>query len=1163
MFAIVLAEISILRKLARFWTLVLLLTLISQAGFILACLYLGYQLPYDPTAGLNAPKYLLSNIDPTIILFFQWACLLLVFDGAHRHERDRIVEVMDATQLTNLETLTGRALAVAGVIWVVAVLNVSFMQFVGSISFFGWDYAETLQWHSVVNLILIDGPVNLIFWTSLLVLLTVVLRSRLVVLLLGGSLMFGWYWMVIRSPYPWLSLVSPYSNDTILISEIVPNFISFHAFLVRISYILFATFFLVCSASLQNRLDGTKSRWLNLGLLPTSLAIGLGTFILGAWGLYAPFNQFDRWKTAHAEYDWTDDIDMQHIGGSVRINPRDVLETHFIITCVRKSGSATQPLVFTLNSGLTVHDVEIEGTPTAFDFENGLLEIQSPNVEVNTPFELLVSARGKPSANFAYLDSVVNYLTEPVNSTHLAKLFGKDGSIYHSSYVALMPGAHWYPTPGPVNNRDIDSPRVRDFFTVDLTVSLTPANWSLVASPATIQLPDEPRSYSVQSIYPVSEVGLFASRFERATMEVGEIEFTMNLHAKHSDNLNPLDSWDDTIQVLAESWIAEYQYVGLPILNRTINLVEVPRSLRSIEGGWRMDNANALPGLILLKEHGYPRARRQLAVDRYINSLGLEIDDTSEVLAPLMLLNFYFQRGLGTDAPWSSLNEHLWTHHTAPVGEYAPMLDQIVNWLIASLPPDLNRQFSIYSSMHVADLTRLQLIDASEGLDDAISVGGDLVRDWYAPSTVRIERNYIDRPSIWNYLEHTEKTTSASTLRVQKDFEVLMLKSREIASELLSANDQERVYKWIDTLRTQYQGAQFTYTDFIESAQLHGLEYEPFITDWITSRSLPALRIHDISTRQISNDERGESRFQTSFVLQNNHPVMGYVRVRAPLERPIGSSPFLIYGPVDSFSIDGNSELLVNFITEYSINSFFLDPGLSLNRKSLYFNIDKRADTQNSNLQPSPITESINSFKPDHSIIVDDLDPEFQLHQKLGDLRNTPRFGPLAWFGYRDDQIELDSGLPIDHPNINSRKFSNVWLRRHMSLFVRPIGRYRQTSAIATTKTGALPEVLFTTKLSKDSDWQLDYHNPWTYGDAFGTMQMPEDDTLFLEIAQGDTRFEEPLRMRSMSHGWNKIGTFKLNATEVVVKLVYRPKGNAARVTIYADAIRWTPTDDH
>lgn len=1141
----------------------LLLTLISQAGFILACLYLGYQLPYDPTAGLNAPKYLLSNIDPTIILFFQWACLLLVFDGAHRHERDRIVEVMDATQLTNLETLTGRALAVAGVIWVVAVLNVSFMQFVGSISFFGWDYAETLQWHSVVNLILIDGPVNLIFWTSLLVLLTVVLRSRLVVLLLGGSLMFGWYWMVIRSPYPWLSVVSPYSNDTILISEIVPSFISFHAFLVRISYILFATFFLVCAASLQNRIDGTKSRWLNRGLLPTSLAIGLGIFLLGAWGLIAPFNQFDRWKTVHAEYEWTDDIDIQHIGGSVRINPRDVLDTQFIITCVRKSGSATQPLVFTLNSGLTVHDVEIEGTPTAFDFENGLLEIQSPNVEVNTPFELLVSARGKPRANFAYLDSVVNYLTEPVNSTHLAKLFGKDGSIYHSSYVALMPGAHWYPTPGPVNNRDIDSPRVRDFFTVDLTVSLTPANWSLVASPATTKLPDEPRSYSVQSIYPVSEVGLFASRFERATMEVGEIEFTMNLHAKHSNNLIPLDSWDDTIRALAESWIAEYQYVGLPILNRTINLVEVPRSLRSIESGWRMDNANALPGLILLKEHGYPRARRQLAVDRYINSLGLEIDDTSEVLAPLMLLNFYFQRGLGTDAPWSSLNEHLWTHHTAPVGEYAPMLDQIVNWLIVSLPPDLNRQFSIYSSMHVADFTRLQLINASEGLDDAISVGGDLVRDWYAPSTVRIERNYIDRHSIWNYLEHTEKSYSASTLKAQKDFEALMLKSREIASELLSANDQERVYKWIHALRTQHRGAHFTYANFIESAQLHELEYEPFITDWITSRSLPALSVHDVSIRQISNDERGESRFQTSFVLHNNHPVMGYVRINAPSERPVGRTPFLTYSTVDSFSIDGNSELRVNFITEYSIDYFYLEPGLSLNRDVLYLNIDKRSHTLQSNLQPSPITESINSFKPDHSIIVDDLDPEFKINQKLPDLRTTPRFGPLAWFSYRHGQIELDSGLPIDHPNINSRKFLNVWLRTYPSLLIKPVGRYRQTSAAVTTKTGVLPEVAFTTQLTRDDDWQLDYHNPWVYGDSLGSWRWPEDDTLFLEIEQGDTSFEEPLQAHSMSYGWNKIGTFNLHATAVKVKLMYRPKRNAAQVTIYADAIRWTPTDDH
>ena len=309
---------------------------------------------------------------------------------------------------------------------------------------------------------------------------------------------------------------------------------------------------------------------------------------------------------------------------------------------------------------MNIRSVEVGGVLAEHDFDNGLLEIQNANIEIGIPFELEIHARGKPLPNFAYIDSVVNYLTDRDAPVHSVKLFGKDGTIFHSSYVALMPGAHWYPTPGPVNTESGYLQQGRDFFTVDLTVTLKPKNWSLVASTSFAAIPETPNTYLLRSNTPIPELGLFASRFRRATIEVGGIDFSMYLHAKHSENLIPLEDWNDTMLETAESWIEEYQYVGLPLSNSAMNFVEVPRSLRTVGGGWRMDSVNSLPGLVLLKEHGYPRAKRQLALERYIKSSEVELDETSKLLAPLRLLNFYFQRGNGTDAPWTDLNKHLW-----------------------------------------------------------------------------------------------------------------------------------------------------------------------------------------------------------------------------------------------------------------------------------------------------------------------------------------------------------------------------------------------------------------------------------------------------------------------------------------------------------------------
>ena len=1140
-----------------------LLTLISQVGYLLACWYLSYHLPYDPTAGINAPKYLLGNIDPTILLFFQWATLLVLFDAVHRHERNRITEVLDTKPSSNLEAFTGRTIAVAGIIWAVVVLNIFIMQLIGSFSIFGWHYAESLQWHSVVNLILIDGPVNLMFWISFLVLLGVILRTRILVLLIGGSAMFGWYWLLIRSPYSLLSLFSPSSNDTIFVSELVPRLLSVDAALVRISCVLFAAFFLVSAALLRNRLDGISHHRVNLGLLPTCFALALATCLVGVWGVLTPFKEYDRWKTVHTAYEWVDDIDIQRISGEVHIDPNKTLATQFVINLVRQSGARRQPLVFTLNPGMKIQSVAVGGALAEHNFDNGLLEIRNVNIEIGVPFDLAINARGKPLPNFAYFDSVVNYLTDRDVPAHSVKLFGRDGTIFHSSYVGLMPGAHWYPTPGPVNAESGYVLQGRDFFAVDLTVSVKPKNWSLVASTSFLEKLAAPNTYSVRSSDPVPEIGLFASRFKRATIEIGGIQFSMNLHAKHSENLSPITDWNDTMLETAEGWIEEYQHIGLPTLNSEIHFVEVPRSLRTVGGGWRMDAVNTLPGLVLLKEHGYPRAKRQLAVERYLKPSALELDETAELLAPLRLLNFYFQRGNGTDVPWTDLNKHLWVHHTSPAGEYAPILDQIVNWIIATHNPRLNRQFSIYSTMHISNLTMLQFIAGAEGFADAVSVDEGILSAWYLPTAARIEQNYFDRSSIWSHIENSGKTIVHSTNGHQKHFEALLLKSREIASALLKANSRKRVYQWINEVRTQYQGRQFTYNDFIKSAQAHEIDYEPFLTDWITKGTLPAFLVHEPNIRQIANNEHGEVQYQTTFVLQNTQPVMGFVRVRVPSEQTVGRFPSRTYSTAHSLRVEGNSILRVNVQTHYRISSLTLDLGLSLNREQRYVDVVELANKYDPNLQPSPITEVIEAIDQDNSIIVDDLDKGFQVHQQLPSLKSTPRFGPVAWFSYLHGKIELDAGLPIDSPQIWSQRFSNIWHRASFLGFnSMPFGRYRQTAAIVRTQDQAPPEVAFTTKLTRDGDWRLDYHYPWDMGDEFGTWWMPEDDSVSLEIVQGEKNHEAPLRVRTMFYGWNKIGTYNLKSEDVSVNILYRPKPKSESVRIYADAIRWTPIDE-
>jgi len=1159
-------EFHILRRSTRFWLLAVFLTLILQSCYMLACWYLSYHLPYDPTAGINAPKYLLGNIDPTFFLLFQWASLILLFDAAQRHKRNRINEVVATTALTNLEILVGRMLVVSGIIWGVAVLNILVMQLVGSFSFFGWKHAETIQWHSVANLVLIDGPVNLIFWTSFCVLLGVLFRSRVLVLLVGGATTFGWYWLVIRSPYSVLPLVSPSSNDSILISELVPSFLSLDLLSVRISYLAISGLFLVWAALFWHRVADVRHRKLNLGLLPICTVCALGTYFLGAWGILGPYNEHDRWKRTHADYEWVDDINIHQISGDILIDPHRNLDTKLVISLVRNSGSTKQPFVFTLNPGMKIQNIEVGGTPVEHDFNNGLLKIQNLNIKIGVPFELAINARGKPDPKFAYVDSVVNYLTDSDIPVHAVKLLGMHGTVYHPSYVALMPGAHWYPTAGPIHAKAGFLERHRDFFDVDLTVTLKPKDWSLVASAASTKIPDTTNTHKILASRPVAEVGLFASRFEQATIVVGGIPFSMFLNSKHKANLHPISDWNSTLQEIAESWIREYQNLELFHLDSGINFVEVPRSLRTVGGGWRMDAVDTLPGgLILLKEHGYPRAQLQLALDRYVKrvrSWEMDPEEEAELLSkvPLEMLALYFNRGKGTDAPWTSLNKHLWTHHMSPADERAFFLNQVINWLLVSLPAEINwgnrnRQFSIYSTLRISDFTMFQLIAARRGLKDVLE-NPNIVHPRYESDAVRIERTFIERSSIWNHLEKSVSTLPGS----QEKMEASLLKSREIAAELLEVNGQEALHRWINEMRKQYFAQPFSYLDLINSAKQHEIEYKPFLIDWSSQNTIPAFLVHDPKIRQIANDEWGDSQYQTTLMLENTQPVAGYVKLMVPTE-DTAHSPFSDYVIQESIQVEANTALLVNLVTAYSMRGIRIDPGLSFNREDIFIELNEQPPGQNSIQTPSATIEVVNSIPENHSIIVDDLDEGFVVHQPIPRLGHSPRFGPIAWINVKYADIELDKRLPIQ-PRVGlTRSISNFWQRQTEHLFVVPLGRYRQTYAYVKAEK-EIPTAEFETTITHDGEWQLDYHYPWIAPTEWRSeSEVPEDDTLSLVISQSGSTQITPLDIKSMAYGWNSVGRFELNDETVSVKILYRPKTTAESVTIYADAIRWTPTD--
>ncbi|MXZ55939.1 MAG: hypothetical protein F4227_04900 [Gammaproteobacteria bacterium] len=1137
------AEVRTARRRARFWTIVFFLSLFSIMGYLISCSYLGYAALTSPSFGTGVPKYLLGNIDPTFFLFFQFAVLFLAFDAGHLHNRDRIIEVLDSKSITNFEYLAGRVFGIAGLLWLVAAANIFVMQLLGLVSTTtNIGIAETIEWYSLINLLVIDGPATLLFWCSIVVFLSCVLHFRLLVVVVASTLMFGWFFLFLNTPYSLLEVVSPSSNDTLFVSDLLPQLASIHVIGLRVATIL-AAMALVAVGGLIWRRQKSVSKRTWFYPLGTCLCAGILLYTFGLSVVINHHNTAENWREVHANHEWDHRIDLVAITGTVTIDPRKHLFSDLSLsfqTTTDSSGS----LVFTFNPSMDIDELFLNGNEPDWTFGDGLLTVSTQvPLDLDAIHTLDIIAFGVPDEKFAYFDSAFDYLRTPGITNQTISLLGSKGSIYSSKYVALMPGVYWYPIPGPARGDYRSSNQGLDYFHLDLTVELTPNHWQLVGTDSVVRSSDQTNAYRVSPTSPVHQISLFASEFESASAEVEGIEFKIFLHKQHADNLKLQDEFVDKFEDLVKWRLQDFSDHGLTLPFRTLTLVEVPRQLRTVGGGWCMNSLQTLPGMVLMKEHGFPSARMDLALERLTNR---EHDEDSVDEEQMKLLFEYFWYGMGTDNPWMGLPERLWSHRVSARGEYANALDQIALSLIASLQRRNHEFFSIHSTVHFADLTALSFFEGTVGLEDGLE--NDRV-----PSTIgtarRLRENYATRVSVWNNVEDTSFTDLPSAKGNQHDFELLLLKCDRIANALMSVNGEEKVFAWLVDILTQHAGQTYTLENLISSAETHEVMVDPFLTEWLQTNSLPAFEASNYTTARITDDAQGNPRYLTSVSVRNTQPVAGFVRLQFPTEQSWDwPRPYLTESK--GVRIDGGSAKRINLLTSYEIRSVYVDAGLSLHRGLIQLTQGSETSEIPTNMEPADFAEA-SSWMPikEIGIIVDDLDTGFTVEQKSVRTARPPRAGPIAWFRIPRLDGELDRGIPVRGDYLfEYRAPAGEWNRIAES---QAYGKFRRTAVFnyvrQTNRTAT-----FTTELPDSAVWQLDYHVPVSLnrdGHKGLKYQMQITDQTGSQHVDFD--------VYNLEIGWNSVGEYDLDAGEVKINLV----GTSQRGPLWADAIRWSKVE--
>lgn len=1123
-----LAEMRAMRRLLRFRIAAVVLTLLAVAPYAISCVIQSYIAPYSPSFVGTTPLYLLGSIDPTYFLIFQIASLVLLFDVDQRHARARIAEVLESRALSNFEYLAGRVVGCAGLLWAVVAVNLLAMQTFGLIA--QWsrlDLGGSLQVHSIFNLLFVDAPIALLFWCSYVIFLGSVFRNRLATLAIGLLGMCVWCLLVLTAPFAFLDLVSPSSNDTLFVSDILPEFPTTTSLMVRMVMLGLAALLTVAAACALRRTD--KPLRAPTMIAAASLAvIVLSTLSVAGFNVLQQRNESASWREAHQTYLLQGVVDVQSIRGNVQIEPGRRLRIDLHLYFTVDAEQFANELIFTFNPGMKIAAIELNAEIHDFSFENGILKVKpQQSLETNVAHQLRIVAHGVPNSRFGYLDAPFDYTLDSAWSLEATRSFGTDVSLFESRYVALMPGSYWYPIPGLMNERYGEGKSTRDFFELDLNVELTNSSWQLAGTCVHPKTDSSLNQYKVKCNVPLSEFAFFASDFTKASAEIEGVNFSVFLHSRHDKNIHlPERVREDLEQEVVET-LQEFGQHGLHPLQQSLSIVEVPNRLRTVGGGWRMDSLNALSGTMLLKERGYPVARIDLMLKR-------ELDPK------LKFFRFaqFFRNGLGTDNIFYTIHKHYWSHATAASGHQSELLDHFTHSLLKQYMPRRGESswFSVYAAIPFLRMAVVHPLYAIDPSSAEHSIYSSRLQDQ--------EYAYARRDSALERIERTSLADLPTEHGHQADLTVALLKIEQIAIALsFYEQDADKVLAWLASVRRKFAGKTYQYDDLIAIAREHEIEVHPFLTDWITASAVPGFVTSRASITRLSDDEDGTTRFETKFAIQNTQPVEGFVNVEHMNE----AVPIHIEG-------DSTKQISLVSVSPPPLDStrrFELYSGLSMNRGNIQIPSDVTDIPWREDAEPG-VLSSKSDWKPkQEGIVIDDLDKGFSVDQPQTFLQNSRWIGPARWFLWPLPDIEHDRQLPILG---RGYVLPRGWWRRTNEQ--NAYGVYRGTLAMTQVGRNSKTKLArFTAEVPHAGQWALDFHvhsaSSW-----FGYQQLAH---FQLIVSNGQESWTAEVDPVTSVPEWRFVDKYDLQVGTVNVDVV----GAANRSIVYADAIRWTRSDEN
>lgn len=1127
-----------IKELARSYhykLLFIFLSLLLQLSFLVAALYQVYFTTRSPNLAYNGMQFLVGNVDPTYFFFLQFVVVALVLVHFEQMRGRDLMESVTAKSYKNICWIIGTVLGISILVYVIARVNFIVLYGVslqGEV--FNLDFGPAPELMSVLNLVFVDIPTTIVFYVALAMVFHQIRPTKLFVGTSTLTVAFLHLVLIQSVPFSWREIMSYSTTNSVLVSEILPYFSTGWILFNRLVSIILAVGMFLVASLLDTRRDSLRPRYMQAAA--TCVALGIAGLFVHGFVLNHENQEKQRVAATHrtsSDQGW---LDLTRIQGQVKVDPGISLFID-VELFVKKLGEHTlDSLQFSFNPGMDLEHVLVDDRQQDFFFADGLITIPLNSTDPTThTWTVSIQASGVPDVDFGYPEPEIDFLGQSGLSLQMPKLLGVKNSIFDPRFVALMPGIRWYPVPLPMGTdkwvQSMQSPG--DTYSVDLDIQIAEENWKLAAPERTILESKDFLHYKIHSDGEVPHFAIVASEFHSRIMKANDVELELLIHNRHfkeSESMNAI--WDLMLSFVAER-LSDLSEAGLPFPYKSLTFVEVPNHLRLI-GGYDMPFLYSQPGLVFLRESGYPTANWDRRYEEYLGFEMMSESDRAKDMTESIFLYDY------TNALGGNLVR-------AVADQYSPSMDFVPGW--QGLVLTHMRRFLVNDIVMGPDdyNTSPSDITVVAEIADLTAIYPGLVLDTFFRVNEQQDPRRLEGQIYEQYML-SDASFSVQSMRMSELIQSEDFSLRRSAIEL-------RLSDMYRALMALYGGAKLNNLLELETKRIaeqkqldtgkDDREHNdssnsviPILSEWYESTRAPAFSISDLKVVRVAVENTPYIQ-RASFKVRNDTDVTGVLKLYTDHE-------FDSFDTGICFEAPGQTAYQVNIYADEEIHGIVVESFWSENFGGRYLNAPTESVVNTSDVTVEKEFPSITeiSWNPhdEDTVIVDNLDSGF----KLLDWQNRRDFGLFGDVHWPWDPPPLPS---IRAKGLESFNWSKLRANRTWRIIAEPwsnaYGKYRPTALVAH---GANVEIArFSTSLPVKGRWSLSYYFPGDYAfrGRFGAHNF------ILHNSQIENHFQiDPKEGR----GWVHVGKFEISSSPIHLDLVSVEPSKSLRV---ADAIRW------